>query len=83
MTPTFNGLLFFPITPFLGNGEVDLAELAAHIERGIDAGAGGVFAASAALRVRLSRAWRSKASSPDTRQHKSLNPVILPMAISL
>ena len=45
MKPMFNGLLFFPITPFLGNGEVDLAELAAHIERGIDAGAGGVFVA--------------------------------------
>jgi len=45
MKPMFNSLLFFPITPFLGNGEVDLAELAAHIERGIDAGAGGVFVA--------------------------------------
>jgi 5-dehydro-4-deoxyglucarate dehydratase len=41
----FNGLLFFPITPYLSDGEVDLAELAAHIERGVDAGAGGVFVA--------------------------------------
>jgi len=41
----FNGLLFFPITPYLSDGEVDLAELAAHIGRGVDAGAGGVFVA--------------------------------------
>jgi 5-dehydro-4-deoxyglucarate dehydratase len=40
-----NGLLFFPITPYLSDGEVDLAELAAHAERGVDAGAGGVFVA--------------------------------------
>jgi 5-dehydro-4-deoxyglucarate dehydratase len=41
----FNGLLFFPITPYRGDGDVDLAELAAHIGRGVDAGAGGVFVA--------------------------------------
>ncbi len=41
----FNGLLFFPITPYRSDGEVDLAELRAHIERGVDAGAGGVFVA--------------------------------------
>jgi len=41
----FNGLLFFPITPYRSDGEVDLAELSAHIERGVDAGAGGVFVA--------------------------------------
>jgi 5-dehydro-4-deoxyglucarate dehydratase len=41
----FNGLLFFPITPYGSDGDVDLAELAAHIARGVDAGAGGVFAA--------------------------------------
>jgi 5-dehydro-4-deoxyglucarate dehydratase len=41
----FNGLLFFPITPYLSDGEVDLAELAAHVGRGVDAGAGGVFVA--------------------------------------
>jgi 5-dehydro-4-deoxyglucarate dehydratase len=41
----FNGLLFFPITPYADDGEVDLAEFAAHVKRGVDAGAGGVFAA--------------------------------------
>ena len=41
----FNGLLFFPITPYQSDGEVDLAELAAHVKRGVDAGAGGVFVA--------------------------------------
>lgn len=41
----FNGLLFFPVTPYQGNGDVDLTELSAHITRGVDAGAGGVFAA--------------------------------------
>jgi 5-dehydro-4-deoxyglucarate dehydratase len=45
MGDMFNGLLFFPITPYLSNGEVDLDELAAHIGRGVDAGAGGVFVA--------------------------------------
>jgi 5-dehydro-4-deoxyglucarate dehydratase len=41
----FNGLLFFPITPYQGDGEVDVTELAAHVRRGVEAGAGGVFAA--------------------------------------
>src|SRR6201996_4755996 len=41
----FNGLLFFPITPFRSDGAVDLDELAAHTKRGVDAGAGGVFVA--------------------------------------
>ena len=41
----FNGLLFFPITPYQSNGEVDVTELAAHVTRGVDAGAGGVFVA--------------------------------------
>ncbi|HEY3878687.1 MAG TPA: 5-dehydro-4-deoxyglucarate dehydratase [Trebonia sp.] len=41
----FNGLLFFPITPYQPDGDVDLDELTAHIKRGIDAGAGGVFVA--------------------------------------
>ncbi len=41
----FSRVLFFPITPFDENGEVDLGELAAHIERGVSAGAGGVFVA--------------------------------------
>ena len=41
----FNGLLFFPITPYRADGDVDLPELAAHVSRGVAAGAGGVFAA--------------------------------------
>ncbi|HEY0937957.1 MAG TPA: 5-dehydro-4-deoxyglucarate dehydratase [Trebonia sp.] len=41
----FTGLLFFPVTPYDEDGEVDLDELTAHVGRGIDAGAGGVFAA--------------------------------------
>jgi 5-dehydro-4-deoxyglucarate dehydratase len=41
----FNGLLFFPITPYQNDGVGDLAELAAHVKRGVDAGAGGVFVA--------------------------------------
>ncbi len=45
MGAMFNGLLFFPITPYQSDGEVDLAELAAHVKRGVDAGAGGVFVA--------------------------------------
>src|ERR1700733_4811975 len=45
MGAMFNGLLFFPITPYQDDGEVDVTELAAHVKRGVDAGAGGVFAA--------------------------------------
>jgi 5-dehydro-4-deoxyglucarate dehydratase len=45
MVIMFSSLLFFPITPFRGDGEVDLDELAAHVERGVSAGAGGVFVA--------------------------------------
>jgi 5-dehydro-4-deoxyglucarate dehydratase len=41
----FNGLLFFPVTPYQSNGEVDVTDLAAHVKRGVDAGAGGVFVA--------------------------------------
>jgi 5-dehydro-4-deoxyglucarate dehydratase len=41
----FNGLLFFPVTPYRSDGEVYLTELAAHVKRGVDAGAGGVFVA--------------------------------------
>jgi 5-dehydro-4-deoxyglucarate dehydratase len=41
----FNGLLFFPVTPYRGDGYIDLDELAAHVRRGVDAGAGGVFVA--------------------------------------
>jgi len=45
MGARFNGLLFFPITPYQSDGEVDVTELAAHVRRGVDAGAGGVFVA--------------------------------------
>jgi 5-dehydro-4-deoxyglucarate dehydratase len=41
----FSRVLFFPITPYDRDGEIDLGELAAHIGRGVDAGAGGVFVA--------------------------------------
>ena len=40
-----DGVLFFPVTPFDGNGDVDLPALAQHIESGVAAGPGGVFAA--------------------------------------
>ncbi|GAA2901945.1 5-dehydro-4-deoxyglucarate dehydratase [Streptosporangium fragile] len=42
---TFDGILFFPVTPFGGDGGVDEAVLAEHIENGIEAGAAGVFTA--------------------------------------
>jgi len=45
MGAMFNGLLFFPITPYQSDGEVDVTELGAHVRRGVDAGAGGVFVA--------------------------------------
>ena len=40
-----DGVLFFPVTPFDRNGDVDLPALAQHIESGVAAGPGGVFAA--------------------------------------
>ncbi len=44
--PTFrDGVLFFPVTPFDGADRPDLGVLAAHVSRGVDAGAAGVFAA--------------------------------------
>ncbi|MYS21370.1 5-dehydro-4-deoxyglucarate dehydratase [Streptomyces sp. DvalAA-14] len=43
--PTFDGVLFFPVTPFTPAGEVDPAVLAEHVGAGLDAGAGAVFAA--------------------------------------
>src|SRR3954471_20187354 len=48
MTPThspFQGVLFFPVTPFTESGDVDLEALARHISSGVDAGPGGVFIA--------------------------------------
>jgi 5-dehydro-4-deoxyglucarate dehydratase len=40
-----DGVLFFPVTPFTESGEVDLARLAEHVAKGVDAGPGGVFVA--------------------------------------
>ncbi|WP_151772593.1 5-dehydro-4-deoxyglucarate dehydratase [Streptomyces abyssomicinicus] len=41
----FDGVLFFPVTPFTASGAIDRAALAEHVGRGLDAGPGGVFAA--------------------------------------
>ncbi|GAA1092692.1 5-dehydro-4-deoxyglucarate dehydratase [Kitasatospora arboriphila] len=40
-----DGPLFFPVTPFGPDGEIDTAVYAAHLEAGIAAGPGAVFAA--------------------------------------
>ncbi len=45
MHPKFDGVLFFPVTPFTETGTVDLDLLAEHIAKGVDAGPGGVFIA--------------------------------------
>jgi 5-dehydro-4-deoxyglucarate dehydratase len=45
MHPKFDGVLFFPVTPFTETGTVDLDLLAQHIAKGVDAGPGGVFIA--------------------------------------
>jgi 5-dehydro-4-deoxyglucarate dehydratase len=45
MHPAFNGVLFFPVTPFTESGEVDTERLAQHVAKGVDAGPGGVFIA--------------------------------------
>jgi 5-dehydro-4-deoxyglucarate dehydratase len=45
MNPAFNGVLFFPVTPFTESGEVDTERLAQHVAKGVDAGPGGVFIA--------------------------------------
>ncbi|MGC9535955.1 5-dehydro-4-deoxyglucarate dehydratase [Streptomyces sp. UG1] len=41
----FQGMLFFPVTPFTADGSLDEERLARHIESGVAAGAGGVFVA--------------------------------------
>ena len=41
----FQGVLFFPVTPFATDGSLDEERLAQHIENGVAAGAGGVFVA--------------------------------------
>jgi 5-dehydro-4-deoxyglucarate dehydratase len=45
MQPKFDGVLFFPVTPFTETGTVDLDLLARHLANGVDAGPGGVFIA--------------------------------------
>ncbi len=44
-SPAFDGVLFFPVTPFTESGAVDLDLLARHIAKGVEAGPGGVFIA--------------------------------------
>ncbi|WP_439590799.1 5-dehydro-4-deoxyglucarate dehydratase [Microbacterium sp.] len=41
----FDGILFFPVTPFDTSGSIDHDLLAQHVGTGVDAGAGGVFPA--------------------------------------
>ncbi|MFF1303281.1 5-dehydro-4-deoxyglucarate dehydratase [Streptomyces sp. NPDC058307] len=41
----FQGVLFFPVTPFTADGSLDEERLAQHIAGGVAAGAGGVFVA--------------------------------------
>ncbi|MEV7892238.1 5-dehydro-4-deoxyglucarate dehydratase [Streptomyces sp. NPDC002817] len=41
----FQGVLFFPVTPFAPDGSLDEERLARHIDAGVTAGAGGVFVA--------------------------------------
>ncbi|MBW8817096.1 MAG: dihydrodipicolinate synthase family protein, partial [Streptomyces sp.] len=41
----FQGVLFFPVTPFAEDGSLDEERLAQHIDAGVAAGAGGVFVA--------------------------------------
>ncbi len=45
MRPTFDGVLFFPVTPFTESGDVDFDALTRHLAKGVDAGPGGVFIA--------------------------------------
>lgn len=45
MRPHFDGVLFFPVTPFTESGAVDLDALAAHLTKGLEAGPGGIFIA--------------------------------------
>ena len=42
---SFDGVLFFPVTPFGEGGKIDHDVLAAHVDAGVGHGAGAVFAA--------------------------------------
>jgi 5-dehydro-4-deoxyglucarate dehydratase len=44
LSERLEGLLFFPVTPYGADGEVDVETYRAHVRRGVDAGAGAVFA---------------------------------------
>ena len=46
-----DGVLFFPVTPFGPDGEVDYDRLAEHINRGVAAGPGGVFVALSLIHI--------------------------------
>src|SRR5687768_1814575 len=41
----FDGVLYFPVTPFTPSGSIDLHVLEKHLRSGLDAGPGGVFIA--------------------------------------
>jgi len=45
VTITFDGVLFFPVTPFGADGEVDLAVLREHVATRLESGPGAVFPA--------------------------------------
>ncbi|MFB7999439.1 5-dehydro-4-deoxyglucarate dehydratase [Streptomyces sp. NPDC056002] len=45
LVPNLDGVLFFPVTPFDASGAVDTSALAKHVQAGLAAGPGGVFAA--------------------------------------
>lgn len=45
MRPHFDGVLFFPVTPFNPDGSVNLDALSAHLTKGLEAGPGGIFIA--------------------------------------
>lgn len=44
LSERLEGLLFFPVTPYGPDGAVDLAAYRAHVRRGVEDGAGAVFA---------------------------------------
>ncbi|MGW0606560.1 5-dehydro-4-deoxyglucarate dehydratase [Streptomyces sp. NPDC002644] len=44
LSARFDGVLFFPVTPYGPDGAVDIDAFRAHVRDGIDAGAAGVFA---------------------------------------
>ncbi|MFG3255530.1 5-dehydro-4-deoxyglucarate dehydratase [Streptomyces sp. NPDC048172] len=44
LSERLSGLLFFPVTAFAPDGSLDLAAFRAHVRRGVEAGAGAVFA---------------------------------------